>query len=100
MASIVELYPARRQEVLEELKADMRQRLDVLRNANESYYDLLSELELHLENCRKVLRALPNSQVKENLEDEVDKRQASILTLRSQCDHRRRLAESAMAQYR
>ena len=99
MSSIVELNPARRREVLASLRADMRRKLDILRSANETYYDQLGELQQHLRNCKRVLKALPSSDLRLGLEHEVDEREMSLLALRNQCERHRSLAEAAMVQY-
>jgi hypothetical protein len=99
MSSIVELYPAHRKEVLASLTADVKQKLDVLRNANDTFYELLGELLHHLNNCKTVLQALPSSDDKLNLESAIEERQADIVVIRGQCERHRDLAESAIAQY-
>jgi len=99
MSSIVELNPARRQEVLASLRADMRRKLDVLRSANKTYYDQLGELQHHLHNCKRVLTALPVSDLRLGLENAIDEGEMKLLALRAQCERHHSLAEAAKAKY-
>jgi hypothetical protein len=99
MSSIVELNPARRQEVLASLRADMRRKLDVLGSANEAYFGQLGELQRHLRNCKKVLKALPSSDLRLGLENAIEEGEMNLLALKAQCERHRSLAEAAMAQY-
>lgn len=99
MSSIVELNPARRKEVLASLRADMRNKLDIIRSANESYYHQLGELQQHLRSCKKVLNALPISDLRLSLEREIEEKELNLLALRNQCERQRSLAETVMVQY-
>ena len=84
MSSVVELWPARRQEVLNALQAEMKGKLEVIRNANESCRSLLCTLHGRLQNCRKVLRFLPPSEPRCRLEAEIADKEAVLKAMMSQ----------------
>lgn len=77
----------------------MRQKFDVLRGTNETYYKQLGELQQHLRNCKRVLQALPNSDLKLSLENAIEEKEISLVVLRTQCERHRSLAEAAMVQH-